>query len=331
MVLSVPFRLHRHPTLWETTPDRPPTARLVRRLSWVGGSLACLVLGSSAALAHIVTSPRHLRSIEQRKPSTAVQEIAFRTTDNLTLHGWYLPHPQPRDVLILCHGYAMSRHELLDLAEDLRQRGHAMVLFDFRGHGTSEGRRSTIGVRESGDVIAALDFVQAQPELAQLPIGVAGISMGGAASLLAAARDERIAAVAADSSFAALADTARGNLRALSHAVVTPLSPLVIRFSELFTHVRIGLNRPVDAIAALAPRPVLIIHDSEDTFIPVTNALALHTAASTPKELWISPGRGHASLLACQPAEYARRLHQFFTAALAPAPATSTAASHQVA
>ena len=165
-------------------------------------------------------------------------------------------------------------------------------------------------------VIAAIDYLQTRPELAGVPLGVAGISMGGAASLLAAARDQRIAAVAADSSFAALAESASGSLRQLCHAVAMPISPLIIRFSELLTKARIGINRPIDAIGAIAPRPVLIIHDSSDTFIPVSNALALHGAAGAPKALWIKAGRGHASLWACCAAEYAERLDTFFTQAL---------------
>ncbi len=278
--------------------------------------MALLTLGGSATVAHIITRPRHLRAIQTRQIDETVEEITFTTEDGLTLCGWYLRHEAPCDLLIICHGYAMSRHELLDLALALRARGHAVLLFDFRGHGTSGGRRSTIGYCESGDVIAAIDYLQTRPELTGLPIGVAGISMGAAASLLAAAREPRIAAVAADSSFAALAESATGSLRQLCHAAAVPLSPLIIHFSELLTRARIGINRPIDAIGAIAPRPILIIHDSNDTFIPVRNALALHDAASEPKALWIKAGRGHASLWACCAAEYVERLDGFFTQAL---------------
>lgn len=283
---------------------------------WLGGAMTLLTLAGSATLAHIVTRPRHLRAIAPREIDESVEEITFRTLDKLTLSGWYLPHTSPRDLLIICHGYAMSRHELLDLAQALRARGHAVLLFDFRAHGSSGGQRSTIGFREAGDISAAIDWTETRPELDDLPIGVAGISMGGAASLLAAAREPRIAAVAADSSFAALAESARGSLRVLCHPAAARLSPLIIRFSELLTRVQIGINRPIDAIAMIAPRPVLIIHDSEDRFIPVQNAYALHEAASEPKALWVRPGRGHASLWLCCADEYVERLDRFFSRAL---------------
>jgi len=289
----------------------------------VGGGLAMLTLGGSATLAHIVTRPRHLRAIATRAIDETIEEIAFRSGDGVILRGWYLAHTAPRDVLIICHGYAMNRHELLDLAHTLHANGHAILLFDFRAHGTSEGKRSTIGYREAGDIIAAVGYLRERPELAALPLGVAGISMGAAASLLAAAREPQIGAVAADSSFTALSDTALGSLRELGHGALGPLGPLILRFGELLTHARLATNRPIDAIATLAPRPVLIIHDSEDTFIPVRNAFTLYEAAREPKEIWVRPGRGHASLWSCCAAEYAERLDRFFTTALGTAVAAA--------
>lgn len=289
----------------------------------VGGGLAMLTLGGSATLAHIITRPRHLRAIATRTIDETVEEIAFRGADGVILRGWYLAHAAPRDVLIICHGYAMNRHELLDLARALHANGHAILLFDFRAHGTSEGTRSTIGYREAGDVIAAVEYLRGRPELATVPLGVAGISMGAAAALLAAAREPQIGAVAADSSFTALSDTAIGSLRDRGHGAIAPLGPLILRFGELLTRARLATNRPINAIGALAPRPVLIIHDSEDTFIPVRNAFALYAAASGPKEIWVRPGRGHASLWSCCAEEYAERLDRFFTTALGTARAAA--------
>jgi alpha-beta hydrolase superfamily lysophospholipase len=285
-------------------------------LGLVSGGAAMLALGGTATLAHILTRPRHLRAIPARQIDETIEEITFPSEDGLTLCGWYLPLAAPRDVIVICHGFAMNRHELLDIARALRARGHAVLLFDFRGHGTSGGARTTIGYREASDIIAALDYLGTRSELAGLPLGVAGISMGGAATLLAAAREPRIAAIVADSSFAALSETATASLRQLSRWFRYPIGPLIIRFGELLTRVNIGINRPIDAIGTLAPRPVLIIHDTEDTFIPVRNAYALYEAARGPKELWVRPGRGHASLWLCCADEYVERLDRFFSRAL---------------
>jgi alpha-beta hydrolase superfamily lysophospholipase len=302
------------------TKTRRPTGGLhlaLWSLGLVGGGAAMLALGGSATLAHILTRPRYLRAIPTRQIDETIEEITFPSEDGLTLCGWYLPHAAPRDVIVICHGFAMNRHELLDIAQGLRARGHAVLLFDFRGHGTSEGLRSTIGVRETREIAAAVDFLEARPELAGLPIGVAGISMGAAAALLATARDQRIAAVVADSSFATLEEIAAQSLSTFCHLPTFLFSALILRFAELLTAERIRTHRPIDALAAIAPRPVLLIHDETDQFSPVAHAHALCAAASEPKECWITPCLGHASIWAHRADEYIARLDDFFSRALA--------------
>ncbi|MFN8515297.1 MAG: alpha/beta hydrolase [Thermomicrobiales bacterium] len=291
--------------------------RLGVALAAVGLGATALTLGGSATLAHVLTRPRDLRRVPRRTIDETVLPVRFRTDDGLAIEGWYLAHAEARDALVICHGFAMNRHELLDIAQGLRARGHAVLLFDFRGHGTSEGQRSTIGLRETREIAAAVDFLQARPELAGRPIGVAGISMGAAAALLATARDPRIAAVAADSSFATLEEIAASSLSTFSRLPTFLISALILRFAELLTAERIRAHRPIDAIAAIAPRPILLIHDETDQFIPVAHAHALYAAARGPKECWITPCLGHASIWAHRADEYVARLDDFFGRALA--------------
>ncbi len=291
--------------------------RVLVGLGVLAAGAGALAVAASAALAHVITAPRRLRAIAAREIDRTVEAVAFRLDDGPTLHGWYLRPPDPRDAIVIGHGFAMSRHELLDLAQGLRARGHAVLLFDFRAHGASEGDRSTFGYREADDLGAAVTFLAARPELAGRRLGVAGISMGAAAAILVAARDRRIAAVCADSAFATLRGVAVSGLRLFYRLPAIPFAPLTVRFGELLTGASIGATRPIDAIAALAPRPVLIVHNAEDWLIPVADAHALYAAAGGPKELWIVPDAGHAAAFLAAREEYVRRLDDFFTRALA--------------
>lgn len=303
------------------TPRATPWGqRAALGLGALGVGAAMLSVAGSATLAHVLTRPRCLRAVAVREIDPSVEEITFRTDDGLTLRGWYLPCSSPRDAIVICHGFAMNRHELLDVARAVRARGHAVLLFDFRGHGASDGRRTTIGFREAGDIAAAVAYLVARPDLTGNRIGVAGISMGAAAALLAAPSEPRIGAVVADSSFATLKGIAVGGIR--QFAPFSALyAPLVVRFGELLTHARVAANRPIDAIAMVAPRPLLVIHGANDRFVPLVNAQALYDAAREPKELWIVPDCGHAAAWAHVPDEYVERLDRFFTRALATASA----------
>ncbi|HET8630589.1 MAG TPA: alpha/beta fold hydrolase [Thermomicrobiales bacterium] len=298
----------------------------VRRLGAAGLGAGALLLATSAVMGHTITRPRRVAVLAARDLEPDLEEVTFRTADGLALSGWYLPAARPRDAVIICHGFAMSRNELLDLARGLRARDHAVLLFDFRAHGASAGDRSTIGYREATDIVAAVDFLRARPELAGRRIGVAGVSMGAAAAIQAAAREPRIAAVVADSSFAALDDVAANGIRLLYRLPRYPFAPLVIRFGELFCRTPIGLNRPIGAIGRIAPRPLLLIHCASDRLVPLTEARLLYAAAGEPKELWVVPDLDHACASLGLREDYLDRLDAFFSGALRAPEAAALAA-----
>jgi uncharacterized protein len=296
----------------------------VRRAFWLGVGLGGAAAGGallvlSAYMAHVITRPRRSQPAAAREVAAELEDVTFRTSDGLTLHGWYWPTPQARAALVVAHGFGMTRVELLELARGLRSCGYAILLFDFRAHGASEGRRSTMGFQEAEDIVAGVHFLLGRPDLRGCSIGVLGISMGGAAALLATAREPAIGAVVADSAFATLHEVAAGGLRALYRLPPFPFAPLIVRFGEALTGHRIAANRPVDAVAAIAPRPLLLIHGVQDRLIPLSNAQALYAAASAPRELWVVPDVGHASAHHQMPDEYLARVDTFFGRALAPA------------
>src|SRR6185369_7667751 len=93
-----------------------------------------------------------------------------------------------------------NKHTTLPLAGMLYP-DYNVLLLDHRGHGDSGGLRTTIGYEERLDVHAAVDVLV---ERGLGPVGIFGMSMGAATAILAAAEDERIAAIVADSPYARL-------------------------------------------------------------------------------------------------------------------------------
>lgn len=275
-------------------------------------ALSGAFLGVSAYLGHRITRPSRVEVVASMPLADDLEEITFRTDDGLDLQGWYLAAPTPLDAIVVCHGFGMERRELLALALGLRERNHAVLLFDFRGHGRSGGTRSTVGYLEAGDILAAVAYLRHRPGLTGCPIGVAGLSMGAAAAILAAGETTAIAAVVADSSFATLRDIAARGLRLLYGIPPFPFAPFVVWFGEFFTRTRIRLNRPVDAVAAIAPRPLFLIHGAGDQLVPPYDAVRLYEAAGEPKELWLVDGAGHAGAFHAHQARYIERVDRFF-------------------
>lgn len=83
-------------------------------------------------------------------------------------------------------------------ARALTARGYAVVAFDYRGFGLSEGERGRLIPQEwAEDLRAAVDRAGADEQLDPRRIGLLGWGMGGGVVVAEAAEDPRVAAVAA--------------------------------------------------------------------------------------------------------------------------------------
>ena len=284
----------------------------------LGALVVVLVLSMRGAYDY--THPaRHPVSESPTDHDLTYEAVTFPSTDGLLLAGWFI---FPKDengngaAIILCHGHASTRAELLPEAAILVRHGYGTLLFDFRGHGESEGDLVTLGHDEVQDVQGAVAYLLTRPEVAPDRIGVLGRSMGGATVIRAAARIPEIRAVVTEGAYASLADTIANDFTNLTGLPKFPFAPLMVTLGEWQTGLDTSLVRPVDDVTQISPRPVLLIHGLSDTVIPPENARRLYRAAGEPKSLWLPEGVGHGTSARQQPAEFEARVVTFFDAAL---------------
>jgi uncharacterized protein len=82
--------------------------------------------------------------------------------------------------ILFVHGWTSERKRSFQYAEALTNLGYVCLLFDMRGHGTSEGDRDVSTSREFlSDVTAAYDYLAALPEVDANRISAIGSSFGG--------------------------------------------------------------------------------------------------------------------------------------------------------
>jgi len=231
---------------------------------------------------------------EAEAEALGMQPVAFQTDDGLTLRGWYLP-PRNGALIVYVHGLRSNRCNFLPEAEALSADGCGALLFDLRGHGTSDAAASTLGLDEQRDVRAALDFVHGRPGVER--IAVYGHSMGAAAVLLAVPDRPEVDAVITASTYTSVDENLVETIHAMTGLPAFPFAPLVTGWGEILSGADLDALRPVDTIAALSPRPVLVLHGEQDELVPVANAHALYAAAGEPKRLYLVRGGVHSSLL----------------------------------
>lgn len=281
------------------------------------GSLFVLIV-LACLISYIATHPPRRHSKRTPKDfGAAFEVISFPARDGAALSGWHLPAKsavEARGVVILCHGMMKTRADMLGWAEALWEHGFALLLFDFRGYGRSADELCSAGYKEALDLLGALDYVERRPELVGLPIGVFGFSMGGAVSIMTAADDLRIQAVATLGAFASL-DRAVWQ-RCKRH--FGPFGPIAkwamtnIGFVKRWYPVDFSRVSPINAVTRITPRPLLLLHGAKDKIVNLADARDLYGAAGYPKELHILTESQHGIMPDALRQKTEEQVAQFF-------------------
>jgi len=109
--------------------------------------------------------------------------VSFPSESGSTISGWLYAADKPMAAAVLMHGVRSNRGQMVARAKHLLDLNITSLIFDFQAHGESSGNIITLGHLESLDAQAALHYIETvTPDLPKLAIG---ISMGGAAALLA--------------------------------------------------------------------------------------------------------------------------------------------------
>jgi fermentation-respiration switch protein FrsA (DUF1100 family) len=285
-------------------------ARLMRRLLLLLG----MYIAFCAAIAWFTVRP-HRGGVAIRPGAGGLkfENITFNSADGTKLSGWFIPAPaKPKGVIVLCHGVDGNRTAMLEPAMMLHKHGYAALLFDFRARGNSGGARSTLGWRETDDMLAAVKVVNNRPDLRGVPIGVMGHSMGGAVALMATARSPVVRAVIAESAFVQLDHAVHNHFKGIFGSV----GPLFEYPTRWFGERLIGRNSadisPLKVVSRISPRAVFLIQDADDALCPPSESRELFQACREPKSLWTVPRAGHIQAIQLQPEEFERRIVGFF-------------------
>lgn len=284
-------------------------------LALAGLTVVGLVVGVSWLQADAFLHPRrHLPAETPADRGLDYHNVAFPATDGLTLRGWYLPSQNGAAVIV---GHGIGGHRTLEPAEMLARHGYGVLAFDWRAHGESDGDLCTFGYHEVRDVAGALAWLQQQPDVDPQRIGMLGESMGAVTAIRATSRLPELRAVVAQSPYVDLGESVRNIWRGTGLPAF-PFVPLQIALGECRTGLDLDDMLPLDDIAAISPRPILILAGGQDPITGPDAGQRYYAAAGEPKELWFEPDLGHLAFSQVYPNEYERRVVGFFDAALTP-------------
>lgn len=295
--------------------------RRLRHLFGIGGWLtasAGLGLGALAGFtAWTLNAPKRPWPAYTFSPfevGIAAADVTFVADDGVRLAGWWFDDADADTVIVCCHGHRGNKSDMLGIGSGLYRRGHSVLLFDFRGNGDSDDGPQSLAHHEQRDLKAAVDLVRERRPGAR--IAAVGFSMGASTAILAAAGDSRIEALVLDSPFATMSDVVAAGYRRyrLPSEPILPLADAVnwLRYGYTFAQVR-----PLDMIGAVSPRPILLLHGTQDRVTPYHHAVQLAEAAAPgPVELVTFEGVDHCGGYFEDRPAYIARVGQFLDRAL---------------
>lgn len=222
-------------------------------------------------------------------------------SDDIPIAGHLLAADQKgmRPLLVLCHGAPSGAPPepgdggYPELAQRLFEQGYDAAWFNFRGTGESGGNIDFLGWTR--DLQAVLDFLEKKGGFDSKQVCLVGFSAGAGTAIYVAARDDRVTGVVSCScpaDFSLFLDRdPRFIIEGYRQIGAIRDSDFPPSLEDWFR----GLLEitPVEHIGQISPKPLLLVHGTDDQTVPVAHASRLYKAAGKPKELALLAGLGH--------------------------------------
>jgi len=195
----------------------------------------------------------------------AFEDVRFKTSDGVELHGWFFPANTNSSraylVFLICHGNGGNISHRLGLCDALLETGATVCVFDYRGYGLSQGRPGEEGTYR--DAQAAHAWLR-QRGFRGEDIIAFGESLGGGIASELALR-ETVGAIVLQSTFTSIPDIG---------AELFPWLPVRwISTIKYDTHARLPRIKA----------PVLVMHSRADDLARFSHAERNFAAANEPK------------------------------------------------
>jgi len=285
----------------------PPPHRTRYKLHLVLTILALIIALLSAALWMIgsrLAGPNPA-IVGTRPALTGTQQLdtqmlRIARPDGPTVAGWFVPGTLADGAVLLLHGIRADRRQMLGRAHFLHAAGYSVLLIDLQAHGETPGEHIGFGLPESGDVRTALAWLRKQ--LPGQPIGIIGVSLGGAAAILGEPAADADALVL-ESVYSSIEHAVENRLAIRLGPAGRYLAPLLLWQIEARLGISPAQLQPLQAITRLHS-PLLLIAGSEDRHTVAAESRALFAQAPSPKALWMVDGAAHQDLHRYAPQRY---------------------------
>lgn len=267
----------------------------------------------NANITGIVNISQDLSQINQFQAQVPNAERVSISTNNVQLAGTYVNNNANKTVMLI-HGLYQNRSRCIGYVDIYQRLGFNVLLIDLRGHGESEGT-ITWGKSEVSDIDAWLSYLRDSRK--QKIIGIQGISLGGAFSLLHSGLSSSPADFyVEDSSYSDIKSLYYNHLHNLIQLPNNSrLLDILWAYSQICMYWHTGATlselSPLEAVKH-TKAPILFLHGDADTLIPANNLKDLYNACASPaKQMHMFKNSAHAQAITDSHDEYVQTIKDF--------------------
>ena len=276
----------------------------------IGGLLGLILLSGgviSWKVASQLVAPNQY-SIGPAPDGLPAETIRLKSQSGCEIVGWNIRAKESKGVVILLHGMRGSRLSMLKRAKFLHRAGYSIVMVDLQAHGESQGEYITVGHLEKHDVAATVKF--AKKSYPNQKIGIIGVSLGGAAALLASTLE--IDAMVLESVYPNIRAAIQNRVQAqLGLFAKVPSEILLLQLKY-----RLGIStdelRPEEKLSQVTC-PILIISGANDPHTTAQETERMYELVNSPKEIWLIERAGHEDLHLHSSNKYEKRILAFLS------------------
>jgi uncharacterized protein len=246
---------------------------------------ALLATQAPSVIAGAILRPARIPVTEPVPPGCQTRQFQG---GGVALRGWWCePVGVIRGTLVSLHGVADNRRGAAGLVSRFAKKGLAVVAYDSRAHGESDGEFCTYGFHEKEDLRRVIAMLPPGPVI------LFGTSLGGAVALQAAAGEPRVSGVIAAETFSDLATVVRDRAPRFTPDFLLKRAFRVAGERGDFDVEQVS---PVRAAASIRAR-VLLIHGAEDRDTGPDHSRRIYDALAGDKRLIVVPGAAHGQSL----------------------------------
>ena len=241
--------------------------------------------------------------------------VEITSFDGLRLVGHLFDCHEPKRIVISMHGWRSRWARDFAVSHTYNLASGCIVIYpEQRGQGNSEGEKIGFGVTERFDCLEWVRYINERFG-GELPIYLAGISMGATTVLMTAGLDlpETVHGIIADCGFTSPKKIWSHVSQYYFHIPYGTYDKQIKKLYRKYFDVNVCSDElsTVD-IMKNNKIPVLFVHGTDDTFVPIEMTYENYKACSAPKRLFIVPGAEHGLSYLVDTEGYQRAVSEFF-------------------